>query len=39
MQGVQFVIDERGQQTAVVIDSRRHARVWAQDLVETAEVT
>jgi hypothetical protein len=27
MKGVQFVVDERGQKTAVVIDLRRHAAV------------
>ena len=35
MKGVQFVIDERGQKTAVVIDLRRHADVW-EDFVDVA---
>jgi hypothetical protein len=35
MKGVQFVIDERGQKTAVVIDLRRHASVW-EDFVDVA---
>jgi len=33
MKGVQFVIDERGQKTAVAIDLRRHASVW-EDFVD-----
>ena len=28
MKGVQFVVDERGEKTAVVIDLKRHAAVW-----------
>jgi hypothetical protein len=35
MKGVQFVIDERGQKTAVVIDLRRHASVW-EDFLDVA---
>ena len=28
MSGVQFVVDRRGQRTAVVIDLRKHADLW-----------
>ena len=28
MSGVQFVVDDRGQKTAVVIDLKKHADVW-----------
>ena len=28
MKGVQFVIDENGQRTAVVIDLKRYSEVW-----------
>ena len=28
MGGIQFVVDETGKETAVVIDLRRHRRVW-----------
>jgi len=35
MKGVQFVIDERGRKTAVVIDLRRHAAVW-EDFFDVA---
>ena len=28
MKGVQFVVNERGEKTAVVIDLRRHSEVW-----------
>ena len=35
MKGVQFVIDERGQKTAVVIDLRRHANIW-EDFFDVA---
>ena len=35
MKGVQFVIDERGHKTAVVIDLRRHATVW-EDFFDVA---
>jgi len=35
MKGVQFVVDEKGQKTAVVIDLRRHAGVW-EDFVDMA---
>lgn len=28
MNGIQFVIDDKGAKTAVVIDLRKHARVW-----------
>lgn len=35
MKGVQFVIDERGEKTAVVIDLKRHAAVW-EDFFDVA---
>lgn len=35
MKGVQFVIDEHGQKTAVVIDLKRHAGVW-EDFFDVA---
>jgi hypothetical protein len=35
MKGVQFLVDERGQKTAVVIDLRRHAGVW-EDFLDVA---
>ena len=35
MTGIQFVIDERGQKAAVVIDLKTHARVW-EDFYDTA---
>ena len=28
MKGIQFVINERGEKTAVVIDLRKHSEVW-----------
>lgn len=28
MGGIQFVVDEAGKETAVVIDLKRHRRVW-----------
>ena len=28
MSGINFIIDEQGQKTAVVIDLKRHAEVW-----------
>ena len=28
MKGVQFVVDENGNQTAVVIDLKKHSEVW-----------
>jgi len=28
VKGVQFVVNERGEKTAVVIDLRRHSEVW-----------
>lgn len=34
MKGVQFVVDERGEKTAVVIDLREHARLW-EDVYDT----
>jgi hypothetical protein len=35
MKGVQFVIDERGEKTAVVIDLKRHAAIW-EDFFDVA---
>lgn len=35
MKGVQFVIDEHGEKTAVVIDLRRHSAVW-EDFFDVA---
>lgn len=35
MKGVQFVVDEHGEKTAVVIDLKRHASVW-EDFVDIA---
>lgn len=35
MKGVQFVVDERGEKTAVVIDLKRHAAVW-EDFFDVA---
>jgi len=34
MSGVQFVVDDRGQKTAVVIDLKKHAAVW-EDFYDT----
>jgi hypothetical protein len=28
MSGVQFLVDDRGQKTAAVIDLKKHANVW-----------
>jgi len=28
VKGIQFVVNERGEKTAVVIDLRRHSEVW-----------
>ncbi len=28
MKGVQFIVDERGEKTAVVIDLKRHRALW-----------
>jgi len=28
VKGVQFVVDERGKKTAVVIDLKRHSELW-----------
>ena len=28
MKGVQFVVDERGRRSAVVIDLKKHGRLW-----------
>ena len=28
MKGIQFIIDERGRKTAVVIDLKRHKAIW-----------
>jgi hypothetical protein len=28
VKGVQFVVNERGEKTAVVIDAKRHSEVW-----------
>lgn len=28
MKGVQFVVNERGEKTAVLIDLRKHSEVW-----------
>lgn len=35
MSGIQFVIDEDGRKTAVVIDLKKHAGVW-EDFYDTA---
>ena len=35
MKGVQFVVDERGEKTAVVIDLKQHSDVW-EDFVDVA---
>jgi hypothetical protein len=35
MKGVQFVIDERGEKIAVVIDLKRHSDVW-EDFFDVA---
>ena len=28
MSGIQYVVDEQGEKTAVVIDLRKHAQLW-----------
>ncbi len=28
MKGIQFVVDDQGEKTAVVIDLREHAEIW-----------
>jgi len=38
MKGVQFVIDEHGEKTAVVIDLKRHSDVW-EDFFDVAVAT
>ena len=35
MKGVQFVVDERGKKTAVVIDLKRHSELW-EDFYDAA---
>lgn len=35
MKGVQFVIDEDGEKTAVVIDLKRHSAIW-EDFFDVA---
>jgi hypothetical protein len=35
MKGVQFVVDERGEKIAVVIDLRKHRRLW-EDFYDSA---
>ena len=35
MKGVQFVVDEKGQKTGVVIDLREYKEVW-EDFYDTA---
>ena len=35
MKGVQFVVDENGQRTAVVIDLKKHSEVW-EDFYDSA---
>lgn len=35
MKGVQFVVNERGEKTAVVIDLRKHSEVW-EDFYDAA---
>ncbi len=35
MKGVQFVVDEHGEKTAVVIDLKRHSEVW-EDFLDVA---
>ncbi len=37
MSGIQFVINEMGRKTAVVIDLKKHAGVW-EDFYDTAVV-
>jgi len=35
LKGVQFVVDEHGQRTAVMIDLKKHSEVW-EDFYDTA---
>jgi hypothetical protein len=35
MSGVSYIVDERGQKTAAVIDLRKHARLW-EDFCDSA---
>ena len=35
MKGVQFLVDENGQRTAVVIDLKKHSEVW-EDFYDSA---
>ena len=35
MKGVQFVVNERGEKTAVVIDLKKNSELW-EDLYDTA---
>jgi hypothetical protein len=35
LKGVQFVVDENGQRTAVVIDLKKHSEVW-EDFYDSA---
>ncbi len=35
MKGVQFVVDEKGQKTSVVIDLKEYAELW-EDFYDTA---
>jgi hypothetical protein len=35
MSGIQFMTDSRGQKTAVVLDLRRHRKLW-EDFFDTA---
>ena len=37
VKGMQFVVDERGEKTAVVIDLCRHRRLW-EDFYDSAVV-
>lgn len=38
MSGISFLVDERGQKTAVMIDLKRYARVW-EDFYDTLLAT
>lgn len=35
LKGVQFLVNERGKRTAVVIDLRKHSKLW-EDIYDTA---
>ena len=35
LKGIQFVVNERGQRTAVVIDLRKHSKLW-EDIYDAA---